>query len=247
MGKFNHGDVVYWCEHHGNADYRVNYGIVDEEYHNAVCVSLIEPLETRKINGVPFNDFHDDTFHKLPKGWRYDTKLFDLTYDPLPEGLAHIDLRRPEDVLNALKNGWMVKSETINHGVPHTHITKEGYRVYIDYGTCMGLYDRHRTTVALKKDEVYFSFEEAKSIVDKNIDEFNRQAALSDEEWSIEQIEKSLLRYRLSFGIAEDMIEKCRQYLLSLSDLAEVETRVVANGLQWKYSRNKRWMNVVVH
>ena len=76
--------------------------------------------------------------------------------------------------------------------------------------------------------------------------ELERQANLSDEAWSKEQIEKDLTKYRLTHGISEEEIEKCREYLFSIPNIEDVVTRVVTEGLQWKYDRRKKWMTVVV-
>lgn len=243
MGKFHSGDIVYWCEHHGGADYRVNFGMVDEEFYDRVVVDCLELPERRKINGVPFGEFKDERWHKLPRGWTYNTRLFEETLDPLPKGLENLKFNNPQQIKKAVENGWLVKAKTIDAGYFEADITRDGYRIVYRTGS---RYGRHRETVALYKDKAYFTYEEAQAEKDAYLAEFERQAALTDAEWSIEQIEKDLLRFRLSNGIPDDVIEECRKYLLSLPNIEEVVTRVSTKGLEWKYDRGKRWYGVSV-
>lgn len=44
--------------------------------------------------------------------------------------------------------------------------------------------------------ELYRTYKEAKKEVDENIEEFIRQSNLTDYEWSVEQIDKNLLRWK---------------------------------------------------
>ena len=64
----------------------MKYGRVDEQFSDAVCIDLLEPKETRYIDGVPIDEFKDNQkYRKLPKGWTYNTKLYDLTWRANPE------------------------------------------------------------------------------------------------------------------------------------------------------------------
>ena len=245
MANFEHGEVVYWCENLGNGKYQVNYGIVDQEYYDRVAVDLLSVPETRRINGIPFDEFKDDRYHKLPKGWTYNTKLFEETNDPLPEGLKELKIQNPVDIKKAYENGWLVKKSTINPGYMSAEITKEGYRIKVDYGLRGELLDR-RTCVGVYRDKLYRDYESAEREMETELAEFQRQAALSDDEWSKEQIEKSLTKYRMAFGVSEEIIDKCRDYLFNLTNIFDVVTRVTTKGLEWKYDRNRKWMSVVV-
>lgn len=76
--RFNHGDIVYWCHHNGNANYNVNFGIVDEQFSDGmVWVDYISQKERRLVDGIPLEEFESEIrFRKLPKGWTYNIKLF---------------------------------------------------------------------------------------------------------------------------------------------------------------------------
>lgn len=55
--RFNPGDIVYWCHHKGNADYSVHYGMVDEQFSDAVVIDYLAPRERRRVDGVPIDEF----------------------------------------------------------------------------------------------------------------------------------------------------------------------------------------------
>lgn len=61
--RFNHGDIVYWCNKSGNK-YSVQYGRVDEQFSDAVCIDLLESKETRYIDGVPIDEFKDNQLNR---------------------------------------------------------------------------------------------------------------------------------------------------------------------------------------
>ena len=50
--RFNKGDIVYWC-HREEYGYSVQYGLVDEQFSDAVIVDYIVPRERRIIDGIP--------------------------------------------------------------------------------------------------------------------------------------------------------------------------------------------------
>ena len=69
--KFQPGDVVYWVGRHRHSpyEYYVDYGIVDEEFSDAVCVDRLHIRDNRYINDVPYKEFPSVTkWQKVPKG-----------------------------------------------------------------------------------------------------------------------------------------------------------------------------------
>lgn len=91
---------------------------------------------------------------------------------------------------------------------------------------------------------MYSTYEEAKEEVDKVIREFERQANLSEYDWSVEQIDKTIDRWRAVCGRTERETAECRNYILALDDVENVETRFVDWSVEWKYVKNKRWNKV---
>ena len=241
MPDFHNGEIVYFLHQTAPACYAILFGIVDEEFSDKVSVEVLELMECRRVNGIPIDEFDDPTPHKLPRGWSWNTKLFELTEDPLPDGADRIDITDPASLLDAYRRGWLVKAECIDPCSITTVITKDGYRVVRSYGIRMELYDRHLTRVSLERKDVFRTWNDAIARRAAILSELARQSALSDDEWSMEQIEKTLLRYRLTFGVPDEIIEKCRAFLSSLPDLFDVVTRVTSKGLEWKYDKKKKW------
>ena len=172
--RFNPGDIVYWCHHKGNADYSVHYGMVDEQFSDAVVIDYIVPRERRRVDGVPIDEFQSEQrYRKLPKGWTYNTELFKLTWDDFtPEEKEFVlDISKPETLKEAYDKGYLVKDNTIFHGVIEDEITKDGFRIVKKYPRETF---HHIDHVSIRPDKVYFTYEEAKKEVDENIAEFHR-------------------------------------------------------------------------
>ena len=242
---FNEGDIVYWCHNFGNGRYKVNWGRVDKQFSNAVIIDYLERKEYRKINGIPINEFQSETkYKKLPKGWTYNTILFnyDFGVEEDLEEIIKINITKPETIKEAYKKGYLVKSEEIFHGTVEAEITKEGYRIVKKYPRLL----YKPTNTSINPWKVYFTYDEAKKEVDENIAEFTRQANLSDYEWSVEQIDKTLNKYRNFTGVNEDQIQEVREFLLGLDKVEDIETRIFCGNVQWKYWNNKKWMNLDV-
>ena len=245
MSKYKHGDIVYWCESEGNGRFKVSFGRVDEEYYDKVGIDYLETKELRRVNGIPFDEFKDEQrYHKLPKGWTYNTKLFELTFDELPEECKNLHLNKPEDVKLAYEKGWLVKSIKKFHGNVEAEITKQGYRLVKK----SPMWQHHIDYTGVEKYKLHFKYEEAQADVDAERAEFERQASLSDDEWAKEQVQKVIDRYCMIFGESKDSdtVKKITNYLFGLKNIEDVEVRLNNNGIQWKYQENKRWINVNV-
>ena len=237
--RFKDGDVVYWCHHNGNANYEVKFGRVDTQFSDAVVVDYLVAKERRLIDGVPIEDFESETrYRKLPKGWSYDTRLFELTLKDYPEYKDisfHLD--NPEEIENAYDVGMLVKDSTIFHGNIESEIEKEGFRIVKKYP----MWQHHIDHASIRPDKLYFTYEEAKSEVDANIAEFMRQAALSDYDWSVEQIDNTLNRWQKIMDSSDKERIKYREWILGMKNVVDIETRIFDGNVQWKYWKNKKW------
>lgn len=245
---FENGDIVYWCRSLGNGKYNVGWGMVYEHFSDAVVIDYLEPRERRIIvigdKCIPIDEFQSETkYKKLPKGWSYDTRLFKIEYEPFcGEKMILIDIYDPSSVKSAYDKGYLVKSENIFHGNLESEITKDGYRIVKKYPMCA----HHIDHVSINPWKVYFTYDEAKKEVDENIAEFTRQANLSDYDWSVEQIDKDLDRYKKITCDSDEHIGKIRDFLLGLDKVEDVETRISGGEIQWKYWKNKKWLNIEV-
>ena len=238
--RFKNGDIVYWCHSEGNGRYKVKSGMVDEQFSDAVVIDYLVPRERRLVNGIPIDEFESQTkYKKLPKGWTYNTSLFEITYSDLTEEetLYKFCIEKPETIKQAYELGYLVKDCTVFHGVIEEEITKEGYRIVKNHP----MWRHHIDHVSIRPDKVYFTYEEAKNEVDKNVKEFERQLSLTDYEWSVEHICKNLDIFKAIHGLPERDIDSYREFILGMDNVENIKTRIYQGQIQWKYEDNKRW------
>ena len=239
--RFSPSDIVYWCHHKGNVDYSVHYGMVDEQFSDAIVVDYLVPRERRRVDGVPIDEFQSEQrCRKLPKGWTYNTELFKLTWDDFtPEEKEFVlDISKPETLKEAYDKGYLVKDNAIFHGVIEDEITKDGFRIVKKYPRETF---HHIDHVSIRPDKVYFTYEEAKKEVDENIAEFHRQATLSNYDWAVEQIDKTLDMWKAFNDASDKDVKAYRDWLLGMKDVENIETRLWGKQIQWKYWKNTRW------
>lgn len=240
MPRFTKDQVVYWHRQNGNV-HCVGWGIVDEEFSDAVCIDLLEPYENRSViignePPVPIDNFPEYTkLYKLPKNWTYSTELVKIVWGEYPE--INIDITNPYSVESAYKSGYLVKASTKFHGTIQTDITREGWRAFKEYS-------HNVNYVSVKRHQVYPTYEEAKAEVDAYNAELDRQASLSDYEWSVEQIDKTLNRWAKLYGVPEYQKKAYRDWILDLKNVEDIEVRLSGGSVQWKYWKNKKWKTI---
>ena len=241
--RFKQGDIVYWCHQVGHK-YTIGWGMVDEQFSDAVCIDYLHMKESRIVNGIPFNEFENETrYRKLPKGWTYNTELFTLTYD-IPKELSSgvLKLDNSEYLIELYNKGVLVKDSEISLENIDADITRDGYRLVKKYPH----QSDHASRISVRPDKLYFTYNEAKEEVAKNIAEFTRQANLSEYDWSVEQIDKSLNWWAAQYNINDKVKKAHRDWLLSMENVENIETRVFGD-IQWKYWKNKKWNNIELY
>lgn len=107
------------------------------------------------------------------------------------------------------------------------------------------MYDPCPTSISLPPYEVYSEYEEAQKALDEYDKERERIANLSDKDWSIEQIKKTIETWSGLYRVEPDDVLKATNFLLSLKNIEDVEVRIFS-GLQWKYWKNKKWNSIDV-
>lgn len=237
--RFKQGDIVYWCHRRGH-EYSVKFGMVDEQFSDAVCIDYLALRERRRVDGIPMQEFQSEQrYRKLPKGWTYNTELFEITYDDMTDEEKKFgwDITKPEVVKEAYEKGYFVKDSTLFHGHIESEITKDGFRIVKKYPS----WEYHIDHTSVRSDKVYFTYEEAKKEVDDNIAEFHRQAELSDYDWAVEQIDKTLDVWKGISSSSEEEKNKYREWLLGMKNVEDIEVRISGGNLQWKYWKNKKW------
>lgn len=217
--------------------WEVQFGTVEEYYPSAIVLQLYDLANTELIDGIPIEEYgHPTPWRKLPKGWSYNTELFKVTYRDLD--MPEIDLADPQSILHAIQMGTLVKVQDKEYGVPDSEVSfKDGWRIVFRYDKY------HPSYISLRFDEVYETYEEAQSVVDTHIAELERQANLSDLEWSIEQIDHNLDR---AIFLSDENKKEVRKFLMSQDRVEDIETRIYMGQLQWKYENNRRWVNIPI-
>lgn len=245
--KFQPGDVVYWVERHkaSNYDYYVDFGIVDEEFSDAVCVERVHIRDNRYIDGISYKEFPQYTkWNKLPKGWTYNTQLFEMEWRnndwPL---LTTLKIDNPDDIKTALEKGILVYLKDYDQTVPHSEVDKKlGWRIRKKHDDSVYKYP----FITLQKDNAFKTYTEAQAVIDAQEAEWKRQSELTDEEWSIEQIDHDLQRWAKIYSKSPEEMQRVRDFLLGMDKIEDIETRVFGGDFQWKYWKNKKWRTIVL-
>lgn len=213
--------------------------MVDEHFSDAVIVDYLVPRERRLINGIPIDEFVDEKYHKLPKGWSWNTELFKITYEDLTDEEKNytFEIDNPCSIKAAYDKRFLVKDKTIFHGIVEEEITKDGYRIVKKYPACL----HHIDHVSIYPFKVYDNYQDAKNEVDKNIQIFIDQAAMSDYEWSVLHIKKKVDKWKVLNSTSDGEAKQYLEWLLNLDDVENIETRINQCQIQWKHCGNKRW------
>lgn len=242
------GQVVYFLERTGyNYQYQIHFGIVDDIFSDKVAVKRLTTKENRLIDGIPYDEFKTPTrWQKLPKDWTYNTELFKLTWDDaISEKHKDYRIDNPDDILAAIADGFLIYSNQKDWSHIEAEIDKhQGWRLIrkTDPGDWISFYS------TFYYNELYYSYTEAQQQIDAYDNELKRQAALSDEEWSLEQIEKDVDRY-LGLNYPDEEIraerkERIMDWFRSMDHIDDIETRLSGQTIQWKYWKNKKWIDV---
>lgn len=249
--RFESGEIVFWC-HQCGYKYSVHYGMVDEQYKFDVYIDYLAPRERRRIysdyvKGVPIDEFDtEQRFHKLPKGWSYDTKLFEVKNDDLTDEEINfkLDINKPETLKEAYDKGFLVKRAKIFHGEIRSEITTDGWRIHKGYPQDWGINRTpNYTTVTCSK--VYRTYDEAQKEVDEHIAEYKRQAALSDYDWAVEQVDKVLGYYKNIYNWTDSEVKQYRDWILSQDDIENVEVRIHLGNIEFRNcNKHKKWHGI---
>lgn len=245
--KFQSGDVVYWVGRRRHSPYEcyVDYGIVDEEFSDGVCADRLHIRDNRYINDIPYKEFPSVTkWQKLPKGWTYNTELFEMEWRNNDWAVLNtLRIDNPEDIKKALELGILVYLKDYDQTVPHSEVSnKLGWRIRKEHDNSSYIYPY----VTLQKDNAFKTYEEAQAVIDAQEAEWKRQSELTDEEWSIEQIDHDLQRWAKIYSKSSEEVQKIRDFLLGMDKVEDIETRAFGEDFQWKYWKNKKWRTIVL-
>lgn len=234
------GSVGYYVRKHRNK-YDVHFGIVLEHYAHEIALQHIVPPNNMLVDGVPIAEFPEVTeWRKLPKGWSWDTRLFEISYAERPSRPV-VDLRDPNQILKAYADGDLVDAQYNSHPVVEAEIDHRlGYRLYKNYEKSTII----APTIALDWRQVFTSYDEANARCIAYQDRLNRLADMDDDEWSLSLIEDDIYRW-VNMNPGKDVAEAL-EWILSRGDVETIETRLMDGKLEWKREKNRRWMEVPV-
>ena len=241
--KFPIGSIVYYVTH----KYDVSFGIVMAHFAGEVMLQKYDVNSPRIINGIPEKEFKTPSrWQKLPKNWTYNTRLVNIewTKSEYLQGLFQekkLILSDPKHIRELIDNDVLIKVNDKDYCTFETEIdTKNGWRVIRKYDSR----NYHPSTVTVRFDKVYLKYADAKKVVDDIRAEWKRQSALSDKEWSIEQIDKTLNHWQQVYKVTDEKKQTCRDWIMELKDIEDVEIRLSQGYIQWKYLKNKKWSTI---
>lgn len=243
--KFPIGSVAYYVDTipHSCKE-TVYYGIVEENYINSVALHLLDLKKNRFIDGVSEYALKTPTrWQKLPKGWTYDTELFKLTEQNNFKKTSQYHIDNPEDILAAYRDGILVYVEDNDYCTFRSEVDKDkGWRVIRDY-----FYpDYHPSHISVSMDNIFATYQEAQAKVDKIEEEFKKQSEMTDHDWAIKDIDDTIASWGKFFNKTDTEKKKVRDFLLSQGPAENIEVRHFGENMQWKYIKNRKWLDVVV-
>jgi len=246
--SFPVGSVVYFLKNfkHSSEKY-IEFGTVIDHYPTEIAIQLYEPLDIRQINGIPVKEFQTPTeWKKLPKGWTWNTELFTVER-AVPEKLKEyvsiqFNRKDPASILKAISDGALVRVSENDHALFRSEIdSKHGWRIVREYSR-----DWLTDYWTLPFYNCYATWDEAQAELDAILAENKRQAELSDREWSIEQIDRTLDRWAYMYAVTPETKQQVRDRILALDRLDDVVIRMADGGIEWKYDEKRRWQRIAV-
>lgn len=250
--RYNHGDIVYWVKYRllEKPSLEIECGVVDEEFSGTVLVDRLHVRDTRYLEGIPYKDYPGvSNWRKLPKGWTYNTKLFELEYkgENIPFTL---DIKKPEEIKKCLENGILIFLKDYDQSYPTSEVDlKSGWRIRKQYA---GVYSSLRYVephISINKCEnnIFTKYEHAQERIDAIEKEWKRQSELTDKEWNIENIDRKIDYWGYLFQKTKEEKEYLRNFLLSQPNVEDIEVRISGGevgAFQWKYEKKRRWSSV---
>lgn len=239
------GTIGYYVKKSGHV-WTVGYGIVSDHYPKQVVLDLLDMPERRVINGIHVSKINfPSKWRKLPKGWGYDTQLFSCELDPSfvdVKNTVSVDIKDPKSILAAFEAGFLEKVENIRYGYPNSEVDNEfGWRlVWVNDNSY------HPSYISLDWYKVYATYEEAMEVIEQHRSALQQISELSDYEWSLDQIEKDLVRWQKSSGVDDSVVCKIREFLYTRDNVEDIETRIFGGTIQWKYFNKKKWWNITL-
>lgn len=257
LTKQDEGKVVYFVKHdYIIGAYYVCYGIIDcvFEYDKKVVVDYLRFPDTRHINGIHIRMFEETRWMKLPKEWadpdhrsnvlyEEDFRTHDYYWD---RRVRELDWRNPDSIKKAYENGLFVLMRDSHEHLYKIETEIDKYKGYRVVKKAKSMYEYEPTHNTYDFDKIYATYEEAKAVADVERAELERQARLTDEEWSIEQIQKTLNHWQNCYNVTDEEKKRMFDEIMTFKNIEDIETRMLGGVIQWKYWKNKKWNNIIL-
>lgn len=237
--QFKIGQLVYFTNNVGS---KMDWGIIEDVYSDGYAIALYEQADCRTIEGIPVADydFHQK-LRKLPKNWSWDYDLVKLAWDYHKFEGFKFSYKDSDNLKKAIEIGAFVRPNSQDKaGYPDAVVTKDGYQIVWKHDLYSLLPERKRRAnyIVVNWRYIYPTFEEAKNVVNAYNAELRRQASLSDYDWSLEQINKTLGRANF---LGKEYKAKIRQWLIDNTNIEDVKIRVFNSHIEWKHEHNIKW------
>lgn len=241
--QFEIGQLVYFTDNVGS---NLDWGIIEEVYADGYAIALYEKADCRTIKGVPVAeyDFHQKP-RKLPENWSWDYDLVGLAEDYHRFVGFKYSYEKPDSLKKAIEIGFFVRPNSQDRaGYPEAKVAKDGYQIVWKHDLYSSSPERKRRAnyAVVNWRYIYSTYNEAKDIIDAYNAELKRQASLSDYDWSLGQIDKTLCR---AYFLDKEGKAKIRQWLIDNTKVENVDIRSVSGYVEWKYEYNIKWKIIV--
>lgn len=242
--KYSVRDLVYFIDPYDK--HKFDWGIVSDIYSDGYCLDLYELRDIRTVEGVPIAEYDfDQPKRKLPKGWSWDTDLVHLGEDPKWVKIMKGEkfTYEEDNLCHLIDIGLLVRPYSQDKACDvESDIEKDGYTIKKTRWHYRG--PKRSQYAIVHPFNVYATWQEAQAVVDAYEAELKRQAELSDYDWSVEQIDKALDRWHGMYEHSKAECKAIRDFLLSQKNVEDIAVRIISEGFQWKYEKNKKWMTV---
>lgn len=237
--QFEIGQLVYFTNDIGSS---LDWGIIEEVYSDGYAIALYEKADCRIVEGIPVAkyDFHQKP-RKLPKNWSWDYDLVGLAEDYHRFVGFKYSYEKPDSLKKAIEIGFFVRPNSQDRaGYPEAKVTKDGYQIVWKHDLYSLSPERKRRAnyAVVNWRYIYSTYNEAKSIIDAYNAELKRQASLSEYNWALELIDKTLCRADF---LDKEYKAKIRQWLIDNVDIEDIDIRIANRHVEWKRERNNKW------
>lgn len=254
--RFEHDEIVYWVDYGRK---QVEYGIVDEQWSDCVCVDLLAHKCVFTVEGVPLSDwgsdYDKDRRIKLPKGY--------CSLNPDARGmlLRMIDYKPTADyydVMNASMSmrtedkdsikrmydmGYLIRKQPWHDGYIEFDIDKGTFAPYWKY--CGGIRSK-----SIPTPYVYSMYDEAKTALEEYLAECERVCGLTEEQWMTEIATEKVEMWAKMYCVPDRKKQDTLAFILSMPEFPMIDVRIFSGHIQCsnlirtKDNGKRRWWTI---